>query len=230
VVLISIDTLRADHLPAYGYRAVETPAIDRLRRDSILFENAYAHVPLTLPFHASLLTGRLPGGHGVRDNLGYRLDPSSHPTLARLLRARGYATGAAVSAYVMRAATGLGDAFDFYDHRIRAAHETDALGEVQRPGVESAERLPEWRREHARDRPKLLFLHLYEPHAPYDPPAPFASLAASAYDGEIAAADAAVGRFLEELRRDGTYQRSIVVLLSDHGEVGSGTGAVLRRL
>jgi len=218
VVLISIDTLRADHLPVYGYGGVETPAIDALRRDSILFENAYAHGPLTLPSHVSVLTGRLPPEHGVRDNLGYRLDPDVHPTLARLLKARGYATGAAVSAYVLRAATGLGDSFDFYDDDVHAARDTDALGEVQRPGASTAGRLLEWRREHARGGPELLFLHVYEPHAPYEPPAPFDREVASAYDGEIAAADAAVGRFLEELRGDGTYERSIVVLLSDHGE------------
>src|SRR5229473_5771577 len=94
LVLISIDTLRADHLPAYGYRAVETPHLDRLRRDSILFEHAYSHVPLTLPSHASLLTGLLPFEHGVRDNLGYRLS-KDHVTLATYLRGRGYATGGA---------------------------------------------------------------------------------------------------------------------------------------
>ena len=101
VVVVSIDTLRADRLPAYGYKGVETPAIDGLRRDSILFENAYAHSPLTLPSHASLLSGLLPPEHGVRNNIGYRLD-AKHETLAETLRARGYATGAAVSAFVLR--------------------------------------------------------------------------------------------------------------------------------
>ena len=109
VILISIDTLRADHLPAYGYSKVETPNIDALRRDSILFENAYSHCPLTLPSHLSMLTGLLPAEHGVRTNLGYRFDGDAHPTLARILRAQGYATGAAVSAYVLRGATGIGD-------------------------------------------------------------------------------------------------------------------------
>ncbi len=102
VVLISIDTLRSDHLPAYGYDKVQTPNIDALRHDAILFERAYSHVPLTLPSHASMLTGLLPFEHGVRDNLGYELDAAKHPTLASLLKAQGYATGAAVSAYVIR--------------------------------------------------------------------------------------------------------------------------------
>src|SRR5512141_80530 len=96
IVLISIDTLRADHLPAYGYDKVETPNLDRLRREAVLYENAYSHVPLTLPSHTSLMTGLLPFEHGVRDNVGYRLDAQRHPTLAAVLRARGYATGAAV--------------------------------------------------------------------------------------------------------------------------------------
>jgi arylsulfatase A-like enzyme/Flp pilus assembly protein TadD len=218
VVLVSIDTLRADHLPAYGHAGVSTPEIDALRRDGILFENAYAHCPLTLPSHASVLTGRLPPEHGVRDNLGYRLDPSAHPTLARLLKARGYATGAAVSAYVLRGGTGLGDSFDFYDDDVHAARAGDSLGEVQRPGQETADRLLGWRETLPPGRPPFLFLHLFEPHAPYEPPPPFAERAASAYDGEIAAASAAVGRLLDRLRQDGTYERSIVVLFSDHGE------------
>jgi arylsulfatase A-like enzyme/tetratricopeptide (TPR) repeat protein len=218
VVLISIDTLRADHLPAYGYAGVATPAIDALRRDAILYENAYAHCPLTLPSHVSLLTGLLPTVHGVRDNLGFRFDPRAHPTLAALVKVRGYATGAAVSAYVLRGATGLGDSFDFYEDAIETTHDGGALGEVQRTGAETARRLLGWRAGQGSSRPLFLFLHLYEPHAPYEPPAPFGGRYASAYDGEIAAADAVVGEFLDRLRRDGLYDRSIVILLSDHGE------------
>ena len=111
VILVSIDTLRADHLPAYGYSKVETPNIDALQRDSILFENAYSQVPLTLPSHLSMLTGLLPAEHGVRTNLGYHFDGSAHPTLARILRTHGYATGAAVSSYVLRGATGVNDSW-----------------------------------------------------------------------------------------------------------------------
>src|SRR5207247_4227924 len=118
VILISIDTLRADHLPAYGYAKVETPSIDALQRDSILFENAYSHCPLTLPSHVSMLTGLLPTEHGVRSNLGYRFDGVAHPTLARILRTHGYATGAAVSAYVLRGATGINDSLDFFDDSV----------------------------------------------------------------------------------------------------------------
>src|SRR5262245_9478763 len=107
LVIVSIDTLRADHLPAYGYSKVETPNLDRLRKDAILFARAYTHAPLTLPAHVSLLTGLLPFEHGARDHLGYRLDAQAHPTLATLLRATGCATGAAGTGYVLSRSTGL---------------------------------------------------------------------------------------------------------------------------
>ena len=217
VVIVSIDTLRADHLPAYGYAGVATPNLDRFRKDAILFERAWSHVPLTLPAHVSLLTGLLPFEHGVRDNLGYRLDAKAHPTLAGLLKAKGYATGAAVSAYVLRAESGLGSGFDSYDDKIVAPSGTDALGRVQRSGIES-ERIAERFLESSKDRPFFLFFHVYEPHAPYEPPEPFKSRYPLAYDGEIAAADAAVGAMLDALRRTGVYDRVVVVVLSDHGE------------
>jgi choline-sulfatase len=216
VILISIDTLRADHLPAYGYRGVATPHIDALARRSVLFENAYTPCPLTLPAHASLLSGRLPPGHGVRNNLGYVLRPDV-PTLPRLLRARGYATGAAVSAYVLRGETGLREGFDFYDDAPVTGASTESAGLVQRPGAKTAARLLEFA-QGAAGRPLFLFLHLYEPHLPYEPPPPFRAAAAHPYDGEIAAADAVVGDFLAALDRSGVLDRAIVVLTSDHGE------------
>ena len=211
VVLISIDTLRADHLSAYGYRGVETPALDSLRRDSMLFENAYCQVPLTLPSHATILTGLLPFQHGVRDNIGFRLSPE-HATLASMLAPRGYACGAAVSSFALRHDRGLSAGFDFYD---------DSFGRGsldERPGEQTEMRLERWI-ESVSGRPFFAFLHLYEPHAPYSPPEPFRSrYATSPYDGEIAAADAAVGRLLEFLKRRRLYDRAVVVFLSDHGE------------
>src|SRR5947207_15128070 len=153
VVVVSIDTLRADHLPAYGYSQVETPSIDALQRDSILFENAYSHCPLTLPSHLSMLTGLLPAEHGVRSNLGYRFDGVSHPTLARLLRARGYATGAAVSAYVLRGATGISESFDFFDDSVGGDVEwTRDVSTLQRSGLETARRAVAWA-ESAKTKP-----------------------------------------------------------------------------
>ncbi len=221
VVLISIDTLRADHLPAYGYAGVETPSIDALRRDAILFSDASSPCPLTLPAHASILTGLLPPAHQVRNNLGYRLDAAAHPTMARWLKARGYATGAAVSAFVLAGKTGLADSFDFYDDAIARpsrAEAASAASQVQRPGGETERRALAWL-DGVQSKPFLLFLHLYEPHSPYAPPDPYKTLYATRpYDGEIAAADAIVGDFVGQLRRRGLYERSIVILLSDHGE------------
>jgi choline-sulfatase len=217
VVVVSIDTLRADHLPAYGYAKVDTPHLDGFRKDAILFERAYTHAPLTLPAHVSLLTGLLPFEHGVRDNLGYRLDAQVHPTLATLLKAKGYATGAAVSAYVLRGQSGLAAGFDLYDDQIVSPGGSDALGRVQRAGSETAAIAVRWL-EAQKGKPVFLFFHVYEPHAPYDPPEPFKSRYPLAYDGEIAAADAAVGTLLDALRKTGLYDPALVIVLSDHGE------------
>lgn len=216
VILISVDTLRADHLPTYGYRAVATPHIDALARRGVVFENAYTTCPLTLPAHASVLTGRVPPDHGVRNNLGYVLKPGV-PTLQGRLRARGYATGGAVSAYVMRGDTGLREGFDFYDDVPVTSLSTESAGRVQRAGAQTAARLLEFARG-AGGRPLFLFLHLYEPHLPYEPPEPFRSAAAHPYDGEIAAADAVVGDFLGALDKSGLLDRALVILTSDHGE------------
>ena len=206
VIIISIDTLRADHLPAYGYRGVETPAIDALRNDAILFRHAYSHVPLTLPSHVSLLTGQLPYENGVRNNIGFHYDAAQHPAISTRLKVRGYATGAAVSAYVLRGNTGLAQAFDAYDDKIAAVSGV-AQGRLARPGAETEQIAEQWIAAHA-SQPFFYFLHLFEPHAPYEP----------SYDGEIAKADAVVGRFLDSLKRSGIYDRALIILLSDHGE------------
>jgi arylsulfatase A-like enzyme/predicted Zn-dependent protease len=220
VFLVTIDTLRADHLPAYGYRSVETPALDALRRDSILFENAYSPCPLTLPAHASLLTGLLPPEHGVRNNVGYTLAPAPEH-LPTLLGSRGYRRGAAVSAYVLRRETGLGALFDTYGDRI-PARSAVAMGAVQRSGRETVAEALAWieaqTQVQASPRPIFFFLHLFEPHTPYRPPEPFRSRYGDTYDGEIATADAAVGTFLEGLKRLGLYDGALILLTADHGE------------
>jgi arylsulfatase A-like enzyme/tetratricopeptide (TPR) repeat protein len=217
VVLISIDTLRADHLPAYGYGGVETPSLEALRRDSIVFENALAQAPLTLPSHASLFTGLLPFQHGVRDNQGYRL-ARDHTTLATFLGSKGYATGAAVSAFALSHVTGIAEGFGYYEDGVESRRAGESLGQVQRSGWQTERLLEDWIAKHA-GKPFLAFLHLYEPHSPYDPPEPFRSRYGSRpYDGEIATADAIVGRFLGALKSRGLYDRSIILLLSDHGE------------
>ena len=218
VILISVDTLRADHLPAYGYGGVETPALDALARGAIVFENAISQVPLTLPSHASLFTGLLPFQNGVRDNVGYRLGKEK-ATLASFLRGRGYSTGGAVSAFVLDHATGVASGFDFYEDRVEARQSGQAIGEVERAGAETERLLEGWIGSLPPGKPFFAFLHLYEPHAPYSPPQPFAArYAGHPYDGEIAAADSITGTFLAFLRSKGLYDRAIVIFLSDHGE------------
>jgi len=216
VVLISIDTLRADHLPAYGYRAVDTPHLDAFRRDAILFRNAYSHCPMTLPSHVSMLTGLLPTEHGVRDNAGFHFDGTQHASLPRLLHDRGYATGAAVSSFVLRGETGLGTLFDSYDDATNARAGA-AFRDYQRPGNITEAVAEKWIDAHG-SAPFFYFFHIYEPHVPYEPPEPFRSRYASAYDGEIATADAIVGKLLDHLKAKGIYDRAIIILCSDHGE------------
>jgi tetratricopeptide (TPR) repeat protein len=216
VILISIDTLRSDRLPAYGYDRVSTPHIDSLRADSILYERAYSHCPLTLPSHATIFTGLLPSANGVRDNVGYRLE-AKVPTLAELLKKNGYATGGAVSAFVLRRDSGLGRGFDFYDDDVEAIGKGEVIGYVQREGSRTIDVAETWL-EKIGQRPFFLFVHLYEPHTPYSPPEPFRSQYKSAYDGEIAHVDQILGNFLESLKQRGLYDKSLIILLSDHGE------------
>jgi tetratricopeptide (TPR) repeat protein len=215
VILISIDTLRADHLPMFGYRSVDTPALDALRRDGILFTNAYSQVPLTLPSHAAMFTGLLPPDNHVRNNIGYSLD-AKVPTLPGLLHDAGYATGGAVSAFVLRGSAGLAKSFDFYDDRIENVPGKPVSG-LQRSGTITESIAKEWVSQHD-GGPFFFFLHLYEPHSPYTPPEPFFSRYASKYDGEIATADSIVGDFITFLKNRGIYDNAIVVFLSDHGE------------
>jgi choline-sulfatase len=221
VVLISIDTLRADHLPAYGYKGVETPALDAFRSDGILYERAYSTTPLTFPSHTTLLTGVLPAVHGVRDNVGYKLDAAKVergelPFLPAILKRAGYATGGAVSAYVLQGKTGLATGFDFYEDSIEFRTST-GLGGLQRPGGETLRVSQDWLRS-VQDKPFFFFFHIYEPHTPYAPPEPYASRYPLKYDGEIATADHIVGDLIAQLKASGVYDRALIVLLSDHGE------------
>jgi len=216
IVLISIDTLRADHLPLYGYAGVQTPNIDALAGDGVTFEHAWSHCPMTLPSHVSMLTGDLPTTHGVRNNLGFRYDAAKYPSLPQRLQAIGYATGGAVSSYVLRGETGLRDAFQWYDDAMDTAPGA-RFREYQRSGAVTTAHAEKWIASLG-TRPFFLFLHLYEPHVPYDPPEPFRSRYANPYDGEIATADSIVGDFLRDLKSRGIYDNAIIILTSDHGE------------
>ena len=216
VILISIDTLRSDHLPAYGYSGVETPSIDALRADSILFERAYSHCPLTVPSHATVFTGALPAENGMRDNNGYVLS-SETPTLAELLGASGYATGGAVSAYVLRKGSGIERGFASWDDEMPTPTAGPDRSGTQRDGDLTLQAADNWLKANT-SKPQFYFLHLYEPHSPYAPPEPFRSRYKSAYDGEIARADELVGRFLSQLKSAGIYDDALIILFSDHGE------------
>jgi arylsulfatase A-like enzyme/Tfp pilus assembly protein PilF len=214
VIVISIDTLRADHLGIYGYKSGSTPFLDRLAREGIVFNDVYSQSPLTLPSHTTLLTGRLPLHHGVRDNIGYAV-ATGERTLASRFKASGYLTGGAVSAYVLRRQTGIDRGFDFFDDALEVAGTGESLSDTQRDGRATVDALAAWTDAHA-DRPLFAFLHLYEPHTPYTPPAAYAT--AGPYDGEISYADELVGRFLSRLESRGILGRAIVAVVSDHGE------------
>lgn len=217
IVFVSIDTLRADRLPDWGYAAGRTPHLSALVGDGLRFENAYAQVPLTLPSHVSLFTGLLPPDVGVRSNIGYRFDAAAFRTLPiALAEEAGYATGAAISAYVLRREVGLADAFQAYDDAMEV-YEQATLGALQRPGPETVAAALRWLGTVPREQPYFLFVHLFEPHFPYEPPPPFRDLA-DPYDGEIAAADDAVGQLFAALRARGDYDDALIAVFSDHGE------------
>ncbi|HEV3139182.1 MAG TPA: sulfatase-like hydrolase/transferase [Vicinamibacterales bacterium] len=214
VVLISIDTLRADHLPIYGYRGVRTPAIDALAADGVVFDNAYAHAPQTLPSHASILSGRLPFETGVRDNVGFTIG-RDEVLLPSMLHDAGFATAGFVSSYVLRRETGIGRGFDRFDDALPAASPEIAIGELRRDGTATLAVADAWLDGLTSSR-FFLFFHIYEPHAPYTALARFAGYAP--YDGAIAYADEIVGSLVASLKRRGLYDAALVVLVSDHGE------------
>ena len=215
VVLVSIDTLRSDRVGSYGYAKAKTPALDALAREGVLFEEVFSHCPLTLPAHASLFSGLLPPRHGVRDNLGFALDESQR-TLARRFQDAGYATGGAVSAYVLRRGTGIAAGFSVWDDSFESTGAVEAIGDLQRDGALATEALARFV-EAQRGRRFFAFLHLYEPHTPYTPP-PGHRGHADPYDGEVAYADELVGRLVARLRAAGVYDKAIVAVTSDHGE------------
>jgi len=215
VVLISIDTLRADHLPAYGYTKVRTPNIDALAAGAAVFEHAWSHAPQTLPAHTSILSGQLPFETGVRDNVGFTVKPDQW-LIQKALAARGWPTGGFVSAFVLRKATGIGQGFDTYDSEMPPSSGELSIGQVQRKGEETLAAAEKWLEARDAARPFFLFFHIYEPHKPYAPPPRFAGYAP--YDGEVAYADEIVGRLFDRLRAMDLYDRSTIILLSDHGE------------
>jgi choline-sulfatase len=216
VLLITIDTLRADALGSYGHSGNPTPLMDRLASEGLRFDAAHAQSVLTLPSHASILTARYPFDHGVRDNAGFRL-AASIDTLPVWLRAAGYRTGAFVSGFPLDERFGLAHGFDVYDDRL-ADTPRPAFLEQERAGVETVAHAKAWI-DAARGQLTFCWVHLYEPHFPYRPPEPFASrFVNDPYEGEVAAADAALAPLLEPILNGAERGRWIIVLTGDHGE------------
>jgi arylsulfatase A-like enzyme/Tfp pilus assembly protein PilF len=230
LVLITIDTLRADHVGAYGAPAGATPALDALAGRGVRFDEVQTAVPLTGPSHATILTGQYPPTHGVRGNVVFTLS-GEHPTLATLLKRRGYRTAAFVGAYPVAAAFGFNQGFDTFDEEF---HESSP-GEqgAERRANEVADAAGRWLSSvGAAEAPFFTWLHFYDPHAPYDPPPPYRErFDGRAYDGEIAFTDAQIGRVLDALRASGRERDTVVMVLADHGEGlgehGEATHAVL---
>jgi choline-sulfatase len=227
VFLVTVDTLRADHVGCYGYTGVKTPAMDSLAKDGIRFANAFTPIPVTNSSHASIMTGLYPSSHGVMD-FGVALS-ATHVTWAALLQKHGYATAAFIGAVVLDSKTlapGFDQGFDYYDNFL--PHTGKGHWDVEeRRGMEVVQHAEKWLdRPHSEQSltapsasPKFLWVHLYDPHDPYEPPPPYSEIYRNnLYDGEVAYADHALGDFLAYLRRRGWYDNSLIVLVGDHGE------------
>jgi len=214
VIVVSIESLRADHLPVYGYTGIRTPAIDGLAADAVTFDRAYAHSPLTLASHVSMLSGLLPFQSGVRDEIGFPI-PSNVSLLPQLLHRRGFKTGGMVSNYLLRKETGLGGAFGFFDDEFGAGAPEDAAPPAARDGAETLRIAERWIESIGTAR-FFLFLHLDGPGPSGAAPAAFGK--SSPYDARIAYADELVGQLIAFLKKRGLYNGGVLVLTSDHGE------------
>ena len=218
VILITIDTVRADHIRCYGAKGIQTPTLDALARDGVVFERAVSQVPLTWPSHAVILTGLYPFQNGVQDFTGQPLD-ARFRSVTQAFKQHGYATGAVVSAFALDRSWGLARGFDHYDDAFAPElFATRDLGLVERRAGESVDHALQWLKRNSQ-RPFFFWLHLYDPHSPYDPPEPYRSQYQShPYDGEIAYADHELGRLMAWLKQNRLYDASLIVFLSDHGE------------
>jgi arylsulfatase A-like enzyme/Flp pilus assembly protein TadD len=223
LLLVSLDTMRADHLGSYGYAAAQTPRLDALARSGLRFETATTVMPLTLPAHSSLMTGTFPAWHGVRDNGGFYL-ADEQITLAELLRDKGYRTGGFVGAFVLDRRWGIAQGFDrFFDEfDLERFRDSPSMDAIQRPGGEVVDQAVSWlAADH--DRPFFAWVHLYDAHTPYTAPETYRSrfprTLHGAYDAEVAYADALVGRLLDALSADGRIDETLVIVVGDHGEM-----------
>lgn len=219
LLLVTLDTTRADHLGAYGYADAETPNLDRLAREGVRFSDAVTPVPLTLPAHASMLTGLWPPHHGVRTNSEFRLGAESS-TLGERLGAAGYTTAAFVSAFVLDSRYGLDRGFATYDDAVEAAGgPAFAAGTLERKAPRTTEAYLAWLARQPAGGKLFAWIHYFDAHAPYEPPPELARrFAGRPYDGEIALVDRELGRVLEALEQSGRLAKTLVVAVADHGE------------
>jgi choline-sulfatase len=219
VFLITIDTLRADHVHCYGYENIQTPALDGLAKDGIRFAQAFTPSPITNTSHTSILTGLLPSTHGVTD-FAVPLSPA-YPTLAELLRKNGYRTAAFIGAVILDSKTlapGLDRGFDFYDNFPAQSRTKSRWGRVERRGQDVVQHAETWMTAHPAGS-HFVWVHLYDPHDPYEPPPPFSQIYKDRlYDGEIAYADSALATFSGYLKKTGRYDNALIVVVGDHGE------------
>lgn len=218
VILVTLDTTRADRLGCYGFAGIETPALDGFAADGVKFEKCYSTTPLTLPAHTTIMTGTLPPFHGVRDNGGFIVPPAI-TTMAEVFKGRGYETAGFVAAYVLDGKWGLNQGFDTYFDRFDLGKfEKISLGSVQRPANEVMDEALSWL-EKAKDRRFFAWIHLYDPHTPYEPPPPFDKQYAShPYLGEIAFTDSQLLRLRSFLDANGLMGRTFLAFAGDHGE------------
>jgi arylsulfatase A-like enzyme/Tfp pilus assembly protein PilF len=217
LLIVTIDTLRADHLPAYGYTKIHTPNLDRLANESFVFENVIAQVPMTLPSHTSILTGLLPPVHGVRDNAGFILNPKI-TTLAETLKSKNYKTAAFISAFVLHSQFGLAQGFDLYSDNFSLVQANIDSSHVSRRAEETELEVDTWLKKNS-DQKFFLWVHYYDPHDPYDPPEPYKTeYASSLYDGEIAYTDHVFGKLYDLLDQLQLKEKTIVIMTGDHGE------------
>jgi arylsulfatase A-like enzyme/Tfp pilus assembly protein PilF len=218
LLLITLDTTRADRIHAYGFDGIETPNLDRVAREGVLFEQAVAPAPLTLPAHSSIFTGKFPPAHGVRDNGGFFLD-DRETTLAERLQSRGFTTGGFVGAYVLDHKWGIAQGFQtYFDDFDLSKYQSLSLGSVDRPGNEVADHALTWL-DRAGSSRFFGWVHFYDAHSPYDPPEPFKSrYAGHPYVGAIAFVDSQVGRLLAYLDAHDLTRQTVVIVMGDHGE------------
>ncbi len=219
VYLITIDTLRADHVHCYGYQGVKTPALDELAKNGIRFSAAFTPSPITNSSHTSILTGLLPSHHGVTD-FAVPL-AADRDTLAESMKEAGYQTAAFIGAVILDSkalAPGLDHGFDFYDNFPGQSKSKERWGRLERRGLDVVGRAEKWLTSHP-SRARFVWVHLYDPHDPYEPPPPYSqTYKTNLYDGEVAYADSALGHFLSFLKAGGRYENSVIVVVGDHGE------------